>query len=400
MSGTPLVVMLTSDYLDVRVGGVENHIFEVSRVLMDRGYPVVVLRVSEEVGRFDPGEPRVVAVHPRNLGSLHVISDPFPSWMRESLTRLTNNTAAGRAGRLIQRTRRPVIVHQHDFTANLLLSRRLSKDLPVCWTNHLGETLALRQIPGGTRLVRRLTSHYRAIFAPSRELAESTGRPEVIVFSNGVDTNKHQPLVRRDRESKRREFGWGEKEVVFLVPRRWAPNKGVLVAARALSLIAHHPVRFVFAGSTSTQYPDYAAQVSSVLSGSTARSDIVGAIAPADLVAYYQAADFVVIPSIREATSLSALEAMACGTPVIATTAGGLVEVFTDGETGFLCAPGDPSALAQRINDVLAADPATTRRVSERALAVARSYEHSWEHVADLLESAYERALRVGAGNS
>src|SRR5262245_21202581 len=114
MRGLPVVVMLTSDYLDVRVGGVENHIFEVSRVLMGRGYPVIVMRVSEEVGLVDPGEPRVIAVHPRRLRSRHAMSTLLPSWLNEASLRLWNNTAARRAGRVIPKTRRPIVIHQHD----------------------------------------------------------------------------------------------------------------------------------------------------------------------------------------------------------------------------------------------------------------------------------------------
>jgi len=240
-----------------------------------------------------------------------------------------------------------------------------------------------------------MTSHYRAVFAPSQELAMATGREDVIVLSNGVDTRTFHPLKTEQRPNLRRDLGWGPEETVFFVPRRWAPNKGVLVAATALSFLGHRALRFVFAGSASTQYVDYAARVSEALSVAPVPYDVLGHLNYDDLVPYFQAADFVLIPSIREATSLAALEAMACGTPVIASATGGLLELIVHRETGFLCTPASPVALANVIDDVLRLDSSTLADVARRAINVAHSYEFSWSHVVDTLECHYDEALRA-----
>ena len=62
-----------------------------------------------------------------------------------------------------------------------------------------------------------------------------------------------------------------------------------------------------------------------------------------------RAADVVVVPSRREPLGLAAVEALACGTPVIASAVGGLREVVRDGENGLLIPPADPAALAQAL---------------------------------------------------
>ena len=65
----------------------------------------------------------------------------------------------------------------------------------------------------------------------------------------------------------------------------------------------------------------------------------------------YRAADAVVVCSYSESFGLSALEAQACGTPVVATDVGGLRHIVTDGVTGFLVDPRDPSVFAARSED-------------------------------------------------
>jgi glycosyltransferase involved in cell wall biosynthesis len=69
---------------------------------------------------------------------------------------------------------------------------------------------------------------------------------------------------------------------------------------------------------------------------------------------FLQTADVFVLPSIQEGLSLSALEAMALGKPVVACRVGGTPEVVVDGETGLLVAPGEPRELARALEQLLA----------------------------------------------
>ncbi|MHB9033556.1 MAG: glycosyltransferase [Anaerolineae bacterium] len=104
------------------------------------------------------------------------------------------------------------------------------------------------------------------------------------------------------------------------------------------------------------------------------------------LPAYYSAAEICVMPSLYESFGMVALEAMACGTPVIASRVGGLTFTVRDGETGFLVPERNPKALAEKISLILQ-DYCLHQRLGHRAIQVAQGY--SWDTVAEQLEELY-----------
>jgi D-inositol-3-phosphate glycosyltransferase len=110
------------------------------------------------------------------------------------------------------------------------------------------------------------------------------------------------------------------------------------------------------------------------------------------LVYYYSAADVVVIPSHYESFGMVALEAMACGTPVVASRVGGLVFNVQDGETGFLVPERDPEALADKLRH-LVCDGDLRQRLGRQAAARARSF--GWPVIAGQIVEIYEEAISV-----
>jgi D-inositol-3-phosphate glycosyltransferase len=111
-----------------------------------------------------------------------------------------------------------------------------------------------------------------------------------------------------------------------------------------------------------------------------------GAQAQETLPGYYSASDVCVMPSLYESFGMVALEAMACGIPVIASRVGGLTFTVRDGETGFLVPERNSKALAEKLNLVLV-DECLRHRLGHRAAQVALGY--SWDIVADQLEALY-----------
>jgi D-inositol-3-phosphate glycosyltransferase len=105
-----------------------------------------------------------------------------------------------------------------------------------------------------------------------------------------------------------------------------------------------------------------------------------------ELPDFYAAADVVLMPSRSESFGLVALEAQACGVPVIASAVGGLPYVVADEETGFLVPPGDHEAFAQGLVRLLG-HPGLRARFSSAALRQAGHY--SWERTANLVHSIY-----------
>lgn len=106
---------------------------------------------------------------------------------------------------------------------------------------------------------------------------------------------------------------------------------------------------------------------------------------------YYDLADIVVIPSLVEATSIAALEAMACGKPIIATKVGGLLEIIKHYYNGLLVPPADSKALAQAIL-LLLLDRKLLNNLAYNALCFAKYY--SWENIISRILSIYNSILK------
>ena len=105
---------------------------------------------------------------------------------------------------------------------------------------------------------------------------------------------------------------------------------------------------------------------------------------------YYSAAEAVVVPSHYESFGMVALEAMACGTPVVASQVGGLAYLVQDGVTGYTVPFSDVKALADRLAELIK-DPQLRDRLGLQAAAVAQ--EFSWEIVAQRILNLYQEAL-------
>jgi len=97
-----------------------------------------------------------------------------------------------------------------------------------------------------------------------------------------------------------------------------------------------------------------------------------------------------VVPSHYESFGMVALEAMACGTPVVASQVGGLAFLVKDGETGFTVPVEDPAALADRLYQLFC-NPDLRQQMGEKAAAFAQEY--SWEKIADRITALYQQLI-------
>jgi len=128
-------------------------------------------------------------------------------------------------------------------------------------------------------------------------------------------------------------------------------------------------------------------------------SDVVlflGKQAQDTLPYYYSAAQVLVMPSHYESFGMVALEAMACGTPVVASQVGGLAYLVQDGVTGYVVPDGNPAALAGRLS-ALIQDPQLRRKLGQQASTAAREY--AWPVIGRQVMELYEEMLSVpGSG--
>jgi D-inositol-3-phosphate glycosyltransferase len=116
-----------------------------------------------------------------------------------------------------------------------------------------------------------------------------------------------------------------------------------------------------------------------------------GAQPQQELPWFYSAADVTVVPSYHETFGLTAVESLACGTPVVATRAGGLITVVQHGETGFLV-PRTPEAFAEHI-DTLLCNPTLHDTMSAKSRDSVQFY--SWHEIANRVHLLYEQLVKV-----
>jgi D-inositol-3-phosphate glycosyltransferase len=105
---------------------------------------------------------------------------------------------------------------------------------------------------------------------------------------------------------------------------------------------------------------------------------------------YYSAAEAVVVPSHYESFGMVALEAMACGTPVVASQVGGLAYLVQDGITGYTVPFSDVEALADRLAELLK-DPDLRDKLGLQAASLARQF--SWEIIASRIVDQYQEVI-------
>jgi D-inositol-3-phosphate glycosyltransferase len=236
------------------------------------------------------------------------------------------------------------------------------------------------------------------------ELVQGYGaNPErVFVVQPGVDLATFQPL---DRADARRKIGYGSGRLL-LFAGRLERLKGVDVAIRALALLRdrqHEDVRLIVlgedAGEAGVGVESEKERLKAVASALGVRDkvDFVGSVAHHELPYFYSAADVCVMPSYSESFGLVALEAQACGCPVVASGVSGLRSVVRDEVTGYLIEGHDPGAYAERIGRLLA-DPELAQQMGRRGRLLAQRF--SWTRTADRLEHLFERVIEGSSVDS
>ena len=176
---------------------------------------------------------------------------------------------------------------------------------------------------------------------------------------------------------------------IMLFVGRIQPLKGLDVAVRALAQLDNRSTRLIVVGGASGDEGDHEVGRINQLIDELGVRDRVQFVAPQAhhlLSTYYRAADVVIVPSRSESFGLVALEAAACGIPVVASGVGGLITIIDDGVTGHLVADRDPAIFAQHVNRLIA-DPIGAAEMGRRAAAKARNY--TWNFAAARLRRAY-----------
>src|SRR5688572_23316747 len=385
-------------------GGQNIYVAEIARHLAARGYLVDVFTRKDQ-----PDQPEIVEWLP-GVRVVHVPAGP-PTFVRkeEILDWIPDFSA------FVQRfaaRERYDIVHAHFFMSGLVaMELKSALGLPFVVTFHaLGLVRRLHQGAADEFPTRRIAIERDIIDGADAIVAEcpddhrnlvtlyNADPHKIAVIPCGFASEDFWPVAPR---FARRALGLPSDVPVLLSVGRLVPRKGVDNVIRALGVLVRRlgvPAELLVVGGNSDIGDAAVTPEIGRLQAIAAeervedRVTFTGRRSRELLKLYYSAADALVTTPWYESFGMTAIEAMACGTPVVGARVGGIKYSVLDQRTGFLVAPNDPVALADRLKDVCCSP-----RLAERfaRLAVRRAYAlFRWEHVAQLLAILYADVRR------
>jgi D-inositol-3-phosphate glycosyltransferase len=212
-------------------------------------------------------------------------------------------------------------------------------------------------------------------------------QPEKVkVIPCGVDLDLFHPM---DKVRARSELGFSNSSTILLYAGRIQAFKGIDILLRAVAcLLADKELHlFIIGGDLESEDEITRLRTLSTELGIDGKVTFYGATEHGKMPLFYSAADICVVPSYHESFGLVALEALACGTPVVASRVGGLTTIIKDGETGYLVDELTPEAFAQRL-ELLLNDEKIKQRMGDAAHSSVMKYE--WSMVARQVLNVYK----------
>ncbi|MDQ0258576.1 D-inositol-3-phosphate glycosyltransferase [Sinomonas atrocyanea] len=389
-------------------GGMNVYVAQLARALAAGGVGVDIYTRATA-----PGQPAAVDLVP-GVRVHHLAAGPVRRLAKEQMPPLVEEFAAAMLARIMDAAaageQLPRIVHSHYWVSGLAgLEVAGALGVPLVHTMHTmarvkNQHLAAGDVPepsnrerGEQRLAEEAARFTANTPAERDELVRhyDVDDDRIDVVSPGVDLAVFRPAF-RGRSRRGRGIGAEEFHVLFAgrIQRLKGPQVLVAAAAELRRRRPDIPLRVTIIGA-----PSGSAGLDLDL---LARSEGVGAAVhrlppvPADeLAEWYRSADAVAMPSFSESFGLVALEAQACGTPVVAARVGGLTRAVCDGRTGFLVDGHEPSAWAA-VLEQLHDDPETRGDLGRAASIYAERF--GWEQTAEGTRAAYRTALHELAG--
>jgi len=392
------VALVTTDFLP-NIGGVTQHVVEIARALLADGDCVEVI-APRYTSRWSDLWKEPYAETPLGIPVWRI-----PLVLNTSIRFVTGQISSRisdqRLGReLLKRLSEitPDVVHWHALQSRSHPLAAWTSSAKV-WTNHTSHFIT------GIGSSRR--QHYQEeagqadeIIAPSEELCELTAslgisRERIHFIPNGVDSSRFRPDA--DTSHWRRRLQLTNQQRLILCPRRLERKNGVSYFIKAAISLLQDGIRnvaFAIAGDFSGPKSESEEElVRKLVADSTFSSHfkLLGRVENSEMPGLYACSNIVVMPSLMEATSLSAMEAMAAGKPIVSTNVGGLPFLIRDGENGFLVPPRQPDDLANAMKRLLDS-PTLGVELGKNGRARVEA-ELDWQNIARRTKEIYARAI-------
>ncbi len=257
------------------------------------------------------------------------------------------------------------------------------------------------RIQGEKRVINKANRIIAATLAEKSQLEflYETPSSKIVVIPPGVDTRHFYPIP---KDEAKEVIGISDDSHMILYVGRIEPLKGIDNLIQAISKIQKKgvlkccPHNLVIIGGEPDAKPEEMNAEMARLQDLVEELEIenfvvfLGKQDQQILPYYYSAAEVVVMPSHYESFGMVALEAMACGTPVIASQVGGLAFLVRDGETGFVVPGNDVESLSNRLVDLIK-DENLRKNLGAKSTEYAELY--AWENISEKIIGVYDQVL-------
>ncbi len=394
MSAESFRVAVHSDDYFPNIGGVATHVHELTAALVNLDVRAAVITGKPPIAdkpslkfRSEPGPPPVLRLSKQPPIFARYYAAACRKAIQEALAAANDE---------------PLIFHSHYHQPWWVDS-----SWPQVFTNHT--SMFLQEVGlGRTEYWRKRLSVFDAFIAPSTELAQGmvdlgVAEDRVTYIPNGVDAEKFQPNAEA-RAAVRQRLEIAEDAIVLLSARRIVPKNGVIDLVHALRYLEPQvdasklaKVVLVIAGNEPKPICSYQPETLESLRRTDLgrKALVLGEVPNHDMPELFAAADISVLPSLKEATSIAGLEAMASGVPLVGTKVGGVPDLITDEEDGLLVDHGNSVELAAALAKMINNDQlrqTMSRRVREKAAT-----QFSWETIAKRTMDVYRQARELAA---
>ena len=379
-------------------GGMNVYVRELSRELARRGRHVDIFTRREDDG------PELTSLAP-NLRLVRLAAGPAAPLAKELLTPCLPAFVDGMNHFAAAEGRPYDLVHSHYWQAIAAGEpfARAQGAPHLVMFHTLGEVKNRARVseeePGERiRRERELASSADAIITASGHEQDLLARyydadpARMVSIPCGVDTDRFRP---RDRAESRRALGLERDRPVLLWVGRLEKLKGVDILIDALAQLEDPEALLLVVGGDehgSALRAELEAQARAAGVGRSVR--FTGAVPHDELPLWYSAADVCVVPSYYESFGLVAVEAMACGTPVVASRVGGLVSTVTDGVNGYLIPWRCPEPFAEKL-ETLIRNPELRANFARAARESVQRFR--WDEIARRMEALYAEVIAAHA---
>ncbi len=385
-----------SDETDAEIGGMNIYVLELSKALSKKGYYLDVFTRSQ-----NENSPRVVQVNER-LRVIHMPAGPEEPLSKKEIEQyipefLEHFYAFVQKEQLVYQ-----IVSCHYYLSGIIgedIKKKIG--IPLVMTFHtlgLMKNLVARSDDERESKERietelHLVQESDQVIATGKTDAQYIqylydGDPEkIVVLTPGVDLNLFKPM---DKVAAKRKIGAQIDEKLILFVGRIEPLKGIDVLLYALKILltARPSLRvcvWIVGGDISQdadEWPKELKKLSELREVLGIRTSVkfVGRKTQNELPTYYNAADLMVMPSHYESFGITAVEAMACGVPVITTDVTGVSKLIDEKHSILITSANNPIGLAQRIK-MLLCDEKEYEKLSHSVAQNVRDL--SWDNAAD-----------------